>query len=384
MTSNPAASPRTRPSLFAAAALLLAATLALPANSADWVTDAETAAIIQRLGLIESPAPVRERAGWRKPERILVVQYDPARIEWLQQAVPDVKLVAVDSVAAAVAAAPEADAIIGICNQDVFAAGPRIAWVQILSAGAERCVSVPAIGERDILLTNMQRISGPVMSEHVLAMMLALGRGLPAYLDAQRDGRWDRELVPDGRMWAMEGKTVLVVGLGGIGVEVARRAHALGMKVTAIRASGRTGPGFVSKVGLPAEMPQFAATADFVVNTTPLTDATRGMFDADFFDSMHRGAYFINVGRGQSVVTDALVAALRSGQVGGAGLDVTDPEPLPSDHPLWRLPNVIVTPHVSGQSDLGNEDHWRITRENLGRYVAGGRMLSVVDPARGY
>ena len=384
MTSNPAASQRTRPSLFLAAALLLAATPALPANSADWVTDAETAAIIERLGLIESPAPVRERAGWRKPERILVVQYDPARIEWLQQAVPDVKLVAVDSVAAAVAAAPEADAIIGICNQDVFAAGPRIAWVQILSAGAERCVSVPAIGERDILLTNMQRISGPVMSEHVLAMMLALGRGLPAYLDAQRDGRWDRELVPDGRMWAMEGKTVLVVGLGGIGVEVARRAHALGMKVTAIRASGRTGPGFVSKVGLPAEMRQFAATADFVVNTTPLTDATRGMFDADFFDSMHRGAYFINVGRGQSVVTDALVAALRSGQVGGAGLDVTDPEPLPSDHPLWRLPNVIITPHVSGQSDLGNEDRWRITRENLGRYVAGGRMLSVVDPARGY
>jgi phosphoglycerate dehydrogenase-like enzyme len=384
MTSNLAASPRTRPSLFLAATLLLATTLALPANSADWVTDAETAAIIQRLGLIESPAPVRERAGWRKPERILVVQYDPARIEWLQQAVPDVKLVAVDSVAAAVAAAPEADAIIGICNQDVFAAGSRIAWVQILSAGAERCVSVPAIGERDILLTNMQRISGPVMSEHVLAMMLALGRGLPAYIGAQRDGHWDRELVPDGRMWAMEGKTVLVVGLGGIGVEVARRAHALGMKVTAIRASGRTGPGFVSSVGLPAEMRQFAATADFVVNTTPLTDATRGMFDADFFGSMHRGAYFINVGRGQSVVTDALVAALRSGQVGGAGLDVTDPEPLPSDHPLWQLPNVIITPHVSGQSDLGNEDRWRIARENLGRYAAGGKMLSVVDPARGY
>jgi phosphoglycerate dehydrogenase-like enzyme len=366
------------------AALLLSTALALPANSADWVTDAETAALIQRLGLIESPAPVRERAGWRKPERILVVQYDPARIEWLQQAVPGVKLVAVDSVAAAVAAAPEADAIIGICNQDVLAAGPRIAWVQILSAGAERCVPVPAIGERDILLTNMQRISGPVMSEHVLAMMLALGRGLPAYINAQRDGRWDRELVPDGRMWTLEGKTVLVVGLGGIGVEVARRAHALGMKVAAIRASGRTGPEFVSKVGLPEEMRQFAATADFVVNTTPLTDATRGMFNADFFGAMHRGAYFINVGRGQSVVTDALVAALRSGQVGGAGLDVTDPEPLPSGHPLWQLPNVIITPHVSGQSDLGNEDRWRIVRENLGRYVAGAKMLSVVDPARGY
>jgi phosphoglycerate dehydrogenase-like enzyme len=384
MTRYTPAAAGSRPFAPAVATLFLAALLATPAGASDWVTDPETAAVIDRLGLVESATPVRERAGWKKPERILVVEYEPGRIAWMQEAVPGVTLVPVSSVEAAVAAAPDADAIIGICNQDVLAAGARIAWVQILSAGAERCVSVPALRERDILLTNMQRIAGPVMSEHVLAMMLALGRGLPEYITAQSQGRWDRDLVPDERMWSIEGKTVLVVGLGGIGLEVARRAHALGMNVTAIRASGRTGPDYVSRVGLPDELAGFAAGADFVVNTTPLTDATRGMFDAEFFKSMRRGAHFINVGRGQSVVTAALVDALRSGQVGGAGLDVTDPEPLPADHPLWRLPNVIITPHVSARSDLGNQDRWRIARENLGRYVAGEKMLSVVDPARGY
>jgi phosphoglycerate dehydrogenase-like enzyme len=214
-------------------------------------------------------------------------------------------------------------------------------------------------------------------------MMFALGRKLPAFMAAQREGQWERDLADEG-MWAMEGKTVLVVGLGGIGTEVARRAHALGMKVIAIRNSRREGPPYVARVGLPGELLGFAREADFVVNTAPLTDATRGMFDAAFFGAMRRGAHFINVGRGQSVVTGDLVAALRSGQVGGAGLDVTDPEPLPPDHPLWQVPNVIITPHVSTRSDLGAQARWAVARENLRRYVAGERMLSVVDVERGY
>jgi phosphoglycerate dehydrogenase-like enzyme len=367
-----------------AASLLMGAAPPAPAQAGQPAADPEAAEIVARLGLVESASPVSARPGWKKPRRILVGVPDPDRVGWLQEAVPGVALVAVDSLAAAIAAAPAADAVVGLCDQQLLEAGPDIAWVQILSAGAEDCVAVPAIRQRHILLTNMQRISGPVMSEHVLAMMLALGRGLAVFIPAQQAGRWDRNLVPGERMWSLEGKTVLVVGLGGIGVEVARRAHALGMKVIAIRASGRTGPDFVSRVGLPDEMNAFARDADFVVNTTPLTDATRGMYNTMFFSAMRRGAYFINVGRGQSVVTDALVAALRSGQVGGAGLDVTDPEPLPADHPLWRLPNVIITPHVSGRSDLGQEDRWRVARENLRRYAAGEKMLSVVDPERGY
>jgi phosphoglycerate dehydrogenase-like enzyme len=364
-----------------AAALLAGLLAGSPASAAPAPPD--TAALVARLGLEEAAEPVRERPGWRKPARVLVPAMDDTQLAWLREAAPGVELVPVTSVQEATTAAAGSDAIIGLCHADVLAAGPDIAWVQILSAGAERCVSIPAMRERAILLTNMQRVAGPVMSEHVIAMMFALGRKLPAFMAAQREGQWERDLADEG-MWAMEGKTVLVVGLGGIGTEVARRAHALGMKVIAIRNSRREGPPFVARVGLPGELHGFAREADFVVNTAPLTDATRGMFDAAFFGAMRRGAHFINVGRGQSVVTGDLIAALRSGQVGGAGLDVTDPEPLPPDHPLWQVPNVIITPHVSTRSDLGAQARWAVARENLRRYVAGERMLSVVDVERGY
>ncbi len=376
-TTRPAAGPIA----CLAAALLVELLCAIPAAAAQETPDA--ASLVARLGLQEAPAPVSERPGWRRPEKVLVPAADAERLAWLRQAAPGVELVPIGSLEQAVASAPDADAVIGICHGDVLAAGPRIGWVQILSAGAEHCVSVPALRERDILLTNMQRVAGPVMAEHVIAMVLALGRKLPVFIGAQAEGRWDRGLAEEG-MWSMDGKTLLVVGLGGIGTEVARRADALGMEVIAIRNSRREGPPYVSRVGLPAELQAFARLADVVVNTVPLTDATRGMFDAAFFGAMRQGALFVNVGRGQSVVTDALVTALRAGQVGGAGLDVTDPEPLPPDHPLWRLPNVIITPHVSTRSDLGNEARWSVARENLRRYVAGERMLSVVDVERGY
>jgi phosphoglycerate dehydrogenase-like enzyme len=177
---------------------------------------------------------------------------------------------------------------------------------------------------------------------------------------------------------------MLVVGLGGIGTEVARRAHAFGMTVTALRNSDRPGPPFVSRVGRSGQLLEYVRDADFVVNTLPLTDDTRGMFDAKVFDGMKQGAIFINVGRGATVVTAALVQALESGKLAGAGLDVVDPEPLPPGHPLWAMRHVIITPHVAADSDVDIETRWSVVRENLRRYVAGERMLSVVDPARGY
>jgi len=182
----------------------------------------------------------------------------------------------------------------------------------------------------------------------------------------------------------IRGQTILIVGLGGIGTEVAKRAHALGMRVVATRASDRAGPDFVSYVGLPDELAKLAAEADVVVNALPLTPATRDTFDARVFAAMKRSALFINVGRGGTVVTPALVQALHSGGVGGAAVDVTDPEPLPADHPLWDAPNVIITPHISSESELGFTRVWEIVRENLRRYVAGEAMLSVVDIERGY
>jgi phosphoglycerate dehydrogenase-like enzyme len=156
------------------------------------------------------------------------------------------------------------------------------------------------------------------------------------------------------------------------------------MRVLATRRSSREGPDFVDRVGLPDELPELAAQADFIVNTAPLTDDTRHLFGKKFFAEAKRGAFFINVGRGGSVVQADLVAALRTGQIAGAGLDVTEPEPLPADSPLWKMPNVILTPHVAAASDLGREAGIAIVTENLRRYVAGERMLSVVDVDRGY
>jgi len=185
-------------------------------------------------------------------------------------------------------------------------------------------------------------------------------------------------------MRVLAGKTLLVVGLGGIGTEVASKAHGLGMNVVATRASGEGKPDFVSHVGAPGDLLELARSADVIVSAVPLTAQTTGMYDAKFFAVVKPTALFINVARGASVVTADLAAALASGRLAGAGLDVVDPEPLPPDNPLWRAPHLIVSPHISGRSDLPGDARWVIARENLRRYVAGGRMLSVVDIARGY
>ncbi len=177
---------------------------------------------------------------------------------------------------------------------------------------------------------------------------------------------------------------MLVLGLGGIGTAVARMANDLGMRVVATRNSRREGPDFVDYVGLSHEMSYLARGADVVVNALPLTRDTRGAVDGKFFDQIKQDAYYISVGRGGTTDTEALMAALESGRLRGAGLDVTDPEPLPQDHPLWRMPNVIITPHVSGASDREVSLSFELALENLGRYINGGRLLNVVDLKRGY
>ena len=156
------------------------------------------------------------------------------------------------------------------------------------------------------------------------------------------------------------------------------------MRVIATRGSRREGPDYVEYVGLADELPELVPQADVVINTAPLTEQTRGMFDADFFAAMKPTAYFVSVGRGASTVTADLIAALEKGELAGAGLDVTDPEPLPEGHPLWSTPRVIITPHTAGRSDKSRERLYLLVQENLRRYVAGEPMLSVVDIERGY
>ncbi len=371
---------KTRPAVALAASIVLF----VAASSVGAADDAATARLIADLGLQESAIALADRPGWRAPRKVVVIGADAERIAWMQPAAPGVTLVGAADRAAAAREAADADAVIGECYADVIGAGPRIRWVQRMYAGVERCVAIPAFTERGIVLTNMQKIAGPVMSEHVLALMFGLTRGLATYVPAQARGEWADEAVPESRMWSIEGKTLLVAGLGGIGSEVARRAHALGMNVIATRNTPREKPLYVSEQGLGADLPAFVTRADVIVNALPLTPETKGVFDRKIFDVTKRGALFINVGRGGTVVTADLIAALQDGRIGGAGLDVTDPEPLPADHPLWRAPNLIITPHVAASTDLGEEPRWLIARENLRRYASGGKLLSEVVVKRGY
>jgi phosphoglycerate dehydrogenase-like enzyme len=369
-----------RPALLLALLLPLAA----PASDAPVPVDPVTTALINDFGLRAAPVASRDLPGWRKPRRVLVRALAPERLAFLQAVAPGVELVPAATPAEAARLAGSVDAALGFCEPEVLAAARKLRWVQLYTAGAGPCAAEPLVRKRGIVVTNMQRISGPEIAEHVMAMLLVLNRGFLAWLPQQQRAEWRPGAVPLPRLRELRGRTLLVVGLGGIGTEVARRARGFGMRVTATRASAAPKPDFVDYVGTPAELANLASEADVVVNCTPLLPATTGLFDDDFFRAMKPGGYFINVGRGQSVVQADLVAALRDGRLAGAGLDVTDPEPLPPDDPLWTAPNIVITPHVSAGSDRVFDRVFLLARENLRRWTAGEPLLSVVGVERGY
>lgn len=363
--------------------LMLFTLLAVGAQAKGPPPDPRATALIEELGLKASSVASRDLPGWKVPRRVVVSRSNPELIKQLQAVAPGVEVLSAAEGEELARQLAKAEAIIGLCNVEALAAAPSLRWIQTWGVGVETCVSVPGINERGIVLTNAQRTSAIPIAEHAIAMMLALARGLPQYgrLQANADLDWVADNVP---MREMTGRTMLVVGLGGIGTEVARRAHGIGMRVIATRNSSREGPDFVAKVGLPDELLAMAADADVVVNATPLTPATTGIFNRAFFAAMKPGGYFINVARGRSAVTSDLIAALRSKQLAGAGLDVTDPEPLPKESPLWQMDNVIITPHVATGSGVQRDRYVILVTENLRRYVAGEPLLNVVDIKRGY
>jgi phosphoglycerate dehydrogenase-like enzyme len=255
--------------------------------------------------------------------------------------------------------------------------------VHTYSAGVDWLASIDWIGERRPIVTNSSGASAPAIAEHVIAMTLSHARQLHGFRDAQLQATWDRSGGFYADPWQVNGKTMLVLGLGAIGTQIAQKANALGMRVLAVRNSRREGPDFVEYVGLSHEMIELAAQADVVANALPLTDDTRGVIDAEFFAAMKPTAIIVNIGRGATINTDDLVAAIRSGQIAGAGLDVTDPEPLPNDHPLWGMREVIITPHVAG-SGMPQETRIRLLVDNIRRYQAGEPLLNPVDIDAGY
>jgi phosphoglycerate dehydrogenase-like enzyme len=348
--------------------------------------DPKAAGIIKEMGLAEAPIALRDGKGWKPPKKIVLTSMGP--LEQLQAAAPGVEFVVVNGVDQMVTAVADADAIGSgdnvVCDPRVLAAAKKLRWVAVYSAGVEECLGKPEVKKAGVVVTNMRAIAGPVMAEHSIALMYALSRSLQVSIGRQARGEGWGGGFAGSQPQSMTGKTMLVAGLGGIGLEVAERAHALGMKVIATRNSSREGPSYVSKVGLPDELPAMIGDADVVVAALPLVPATTNLFDARMFARMKKTAFFINVGRGGSVVTDDLVAALNSGTIGGAGLDVTAPEPLPKDHALWKAKNIIITPHMSAQSDLGQGARAMIYREQVRRFASGDKLLSVVDFSKGY
>ena len=371
-----------------ATCLLSISLLMTSAQAGDAETPSPSAAaqaLIKDYGLRESDTPAKELPGWRKPDKVVVWLLNPEHLAALQSVAPGVRVVSVDSASQAAEEVKDAQVMIGACNPDIIANGKQLHWIQVYAAGVDRCVPIPGMHEGNRLLTNGQRIASPALAEHAIALMMALVRGFDLYYSNQMQQTWKSNAgMQREDFMELDGRTLLVVGLGGIGTQVARKAHGLGMRVIATRGSRREGPDYVEYVGLSNELVKLAAEADVVINTTPLTPETRGMFNAGFFDAMKATAYFISVGRGASTNTDDLIAALNNGELAGAGLDVTDPEPLPEGHPLWTTPRVIITPHMAGRSDRGRQRLFLLVQENLRRYVAGEPMLSVVDIERGY
>ena len=254
-------------------------------------------------------------------------------------------------------------------------------WLQTNSAGVEAYVK-PGVLAPGTLLTNATGAYGLAISEHMLGMLLEVLKKLELYRDAQKEGAW-KSL---GAVKAVYGSTVLVLGMGDIGGEFGMRCKALGAKVIGVRRSPRQKPDYADEVHLLEDLDQLLPQADVVAVTLPGTEATRGLMNRERIARMKEGAVLLNVGRGYIVDTDALCDALESGHLSGAGVDVTDPEPLPPDHPLWKIPTAVVTPHISGHYHLRQtqERIVNIFAENLERIRNGEPLRNQVDFATGY
>ncbi len=275
---------------------------------------------------------------------------------------------------------PQAHALYGGSpREDVLDSCRLLRWVHMSSAGVDRHFP-KQLADRGVTLTRGSGAYGVPISEHVLAMMLAFTRGLPQYIRQQTRREWERTAP----ISEIHGKTLGVFGMGDIGSALARKANALGMRVFALARRSRQAPEYVEALWTPDRLDDMLGLSDFVAACAPLTDATRGRFGAHEFARMKDTAYFFNIGRGAVAVQADLERALTDGEIAGAGLDVTDPEPLPADSPLWDMENVILTPHVSGGSDGTPGRVTEITLENIRRFAAGEELANVVDPEHGY
>ncbi|HTT80959.1 MAG TPA: D-2-hydroxyacid dehydrogenase [Stellaceae bacterium] len=303
---------------------------------------------------------------------LLGADVDPSWAEKIRQAVPDATVKAFADAADAASDIAEADAAYGTVPPELFGRARKLRWICASRAGLGGAWFYDALVRSDVVVTNMRGSYNEHLAQHAVAFLLAFARRFDHYLPQKS---WQR----GPHMIDLPAQTALIVGVGGAGAEAAKLCAALGMRVLGIDPRVTERPPGMTALDGPDRLDARLGEADFVIVTTPETPQTVGLFNAGRFAAMKRGAYFINIARGRCVVTGDLVAALRSGHLAGAGLDVADPEPLPADNPLWAMPNVLITPHVAISGAPYREKWLEILTDNCRRFAAGQPLINIVD-----
>ena len=272
-----------------------------------------------------------------------------------------------------------------ILNSSELDRAPKLRWVHT-SAVAVETLCLHDLFARGVVVSNTRGVQAVPIAEHVMAVVLAFAKQLPAVLEHQRHAHWaQHEFVGLHLPWLLRGRTLGLIGVGTIGVEIAARAKAFGMRVVAVRR--RIAHDDITRVDVtfgPEQLGEMLGQCHVLVVAAPLTPYTSGMLGAREFGQLPRGALVVNVGRAKIIDTDALIAALHSGHLGGASLDVFPQEPLPSDHPLWSCPNVLLSPHTSGFRAGHWEEVVELFADNLERWERGDELRFQVQPELGY
>ena len=298
----------------------------------------------------------------------------------LAAALPELAIVVAETEADAARAVGDADAAFGTMPDTLLRDARRLRWLQAPQAAPPAGYYTTALIAHPVVVTNFREIYNDHVGAHIMAFVLAFARGFQHYLPRQLRRQWRREPHDSGVIHLPEA-TALIVGVGGIGAEAARLAAAFGMHVIGVDPRRREAPPGVLKLDAPDALDALLPLADFVILTVPHTPATEGFMHRARFQRMKRTAFFINIGRGMTTRLDDLVAALRAGEIAGAGLDVFEQEPLPADHPLWTMPGVLITPHTAGHGPFLDDRRLQILLDNCRRFLAGEPLRNVVDKA---
>ena len=278
----------------------------------------------------------------------------------------------------------DAEAVVGGLSREQFLAAKKLKWMQITSAGVENyLMGIPELKNSPVTITNMKIVQGVEIADHALALLLALTRRLDVAVKDRESETW-RSLAQYGPPLELQGKTAVVIGVGGIGTQIAVRAKAFGMTVIGVDPKDIPYAPFLDRTVWPDRLDSVLPEADVVFVSAPHTPQTEHMLKAEQFAKMKKGVHFIAVSRGKLYDNNALVEALKSGHVAAAGLDVTEIEPLPKGHPLWKTGRVIITPHIAGRSDGEGPRYFEIYKDNLIRFAKGEPLRHTVDKEKGY